>query len=103
MVHVSPYDRTNDNRRITEQIKPSEGTSKPKPGGIQRSRVTCSQIFASFQGQILQMILSALGLMMAMPHAAWSFVGPQLTPSSTKLSMTDGNDDEGPVMNKWSR
>jgi hypothetical protein len=50
------------------------------------------------------MILYTIGLMtLAMPNAAWSFVVPQGKFSSVaKLSMAEG-DEEGPVMNKWSR
>lgn len=51
------------------------------------------------------MIVSILSLMTlaARPEAAWSFLIPSGgAPSVTKLPMADG-DDEGPVMNKWSR
>jgi hypothetical protein len=47
----------------------------------------------------------SLGLaVMTMSNEAWSFVVPQRKYSTaTKVSMAEGDEEEGPVMNKFSR
>jgi hypothetical protein len=86
---------------LTGHQHPSTTEIPIHPAIRYRAHLIC---IAPIKAYFFKMRLFIAGLVtLAMPNSAWSFVVPQgKFSSATKLSMAEG-DEEGPIMNKWSR